>query len=102
MTEGGFDAASGSTVFPNIVSSLTNSLFAEQFWVLEAIADKVVVVYDGDEKGIEGAEMVKAKYPSKKLMIKIIPGKDLNKLKQDLSPEKYERELNRYLRVISK
>lgn len=100
VTEGSFDAISLSSVLPNTVSAMTNSLFEDQFWILDQIAEKIVIIFDSDERGKEGAEIVQNKYKSKKVVLKELRGKDPNSLLTSSSKEEFENYVLKYLTIL--
>jgi len=78
ITEGAIDCISLAKVLPNTVSVLTSFMTEEQYWTLSMIADKIVVVFDSDEAGRNGVDIIKNKYKSKNITSKDVGYNDVN------------------------
>lgn len=65
VTEGSFDAISIARHYPNTVSTLTSFVNESQMYLLRLIADTIVLVFDPDQPGRDGAKGIIEKYGSK-------------------------------------
>lgn len=78
VTEGAVDCISLAKVKPNTVSVLTSFINEEQMWTLRMIADTIVIVFDPDEPGRKGVDIVMQKYGSKGIYSREFGMGDLN------------------------
>lgn len=78
VTEGAVDCISLAKVKPNTVSTLTSFINEEQMWVLRMIAENIVIIFDPDEPGRKGVELVMNKYGRKGIYSREFGLGDLN------------------------
>lgn len=64
--EAAMDCMSFAKVFPNTISTLTSFINEEQIEVLSMLASKIILVFDEDDPGRKGIDILKYKYPDKK------------------------------------
>jgi DNA primase len=60
--EGAINAISFANVFPESIASLTSYLSEPQYELLSFLCNKIILVYDNDKAGINGAKKVYFKY----------------------------------------
>lgn len=91
VTEGALDCISLARVVPNTISSLTSFINEEQMWTLRMIADSIVLVFDPDEPGRKGVEIVMAKYGTSDIFSREFGHSDPNSCLQKLGPDKFRK-----------
>lgn len=79
VVEGALDCISLAKAFPNTVSTLTSFINEEQMWLLRMLADNIVLVFDPDEAGRKGVDIVLNKYGSKGITSRELSHGDPNK-----------------------
>lgn len=79
VVEGAIDCISLAKAFPNTVSTLTSFINEEQMWLLRMLADYIVLVFDPDEAGRKGVDIVLNKYGSKGITSRELSYGDPNK-----------------------
>lgn len=101
VTEGAIDCMTLARVFPNTVSTLTSFVNEEQMWTLKMLADSIVLVFDPDEPGRKGVEIVLNKYGSKGIFSREFGHGDPNSCLQKLGTQRFkqlaEKELSGFL-----
>ena len=83
--------------YPNTVSTLTSFVNEEQMWTLKLLAETIVLVFDPDDPGRKGVEIVLAKYGSKGVYSREFGSGDPNKCLQKLGDEKFKTLLDKHL-----
>ena len=101
VVEGAVDCMSLAKVFPNTVSVLTAFINDDQYWVLKMLANKICVVFDSDEAGEKGKEMVAKKYRDKSISFLSLGYNDPNSCLTSLGPGKFDSYVKRRLAVLS-
>lgn len=89
--EGAIDCISFSKVFPNSVSSLTSFLNTQQYETLKMIADKIILVFDGDFSGSHGIRKSLKTYGSGSIESLNIGAEDSNYYLQMFGVERFAR-----------
>lgn len=101
VVEGAIDCISLAKVFPNTVSVLTAYINEDQYWVLKMLAKRICVVFDSDEAGKKGMEMIDLKYKDKSITRLDLGYNDPNSCLNTLGPRKFESYAKRKLSVLS-
>ena len=100
VTEGAVDCISLAKVFPNTVSTLTSSINEAQMWALSMFAEQVVVVFDSDQPGKDGAQYVADRYGADKVKVRDISYHDCNTCLQTLGEEGFKNYMKRKLTFL--
>jgi DNA primase len=100
VVEGAIDCISLSKVLPNTVSVLTAFINEEQYWILKTIADKICVVFDSDDAGKHGQDIVKNKYKDNSISFSDLGYNDANSCLNALGSSKFDRYVKRRLSVL--
>jgi DNA primase len=101
VVEGALDCITLAKVYPNTVSALTAYLSEERYWMLKMIAEKICIVFDSDEAGAKGMEMIEAKYKDTDVSYHDLGYNDPNSCLTSLGLSKFEKYVKRRLSVLS-
>lgn len=101
VTEGAFDSIAISRHFPNTLSTLTSFINEEQMYVLRMLADTIVLVFDPDEPGRKGVDIVFNKYGRKGIYSREFGNTDANSYLVKYGDEALADRLNKTLGSIS-
>lgn len=89
--EGALDSISFSKIFSNSVSSLTSFLNQAQYETLLMFAEKIILIFDGDESGSYGIKKSIEYYGTKHIDYVNIGRDDTNQYLQRLGEEKFKK-----------
>lgn len=98
--EAAFDCMSFAKVFPNSISTLTSFINEDQMEVLSLIAEKIILVFDEDKPGKDGCNILRYKYPEKKIESISLGYHDSNSCLLSRGPGGFERYIRSRIPVL--